>query len=158
MEHLETVAGGLRAQGISVEVAVESGDRAEAITSFADRSGCGLIAMSTHGRRGVGRWALGSVMDAVVRQAEVPVLALRPVPSPPAGLAPLRLSEMAAVAADERAQVDVKLSAEQARVIRLALEYLQWSTTREDRELQDIRAALQAVDAALEGASPTAVA
>jgi nucleotide-binding universal stress UspA family protein len=36
--------------------------------------GADLIAMSTHGRSGLGRWIYGSVADAVLREAEVPVL------------------------------------------------------------------------------------
>ncbi len=112
--------------------------------------------MSTHGRRGVGRWALGSVMDAVVRQSEVPVLAFHPVQSPPEGLAGLRLDEEVASPV-EPGVLDVKLSTRQARIIRLALEYLAWSTTREERELRDIRAALQALDAAREETSPSLV-
>lgn len=36
-----------------------------------------LIAMSTHGRTGLGRWVLGSIAEKVLRHAEVPVLLLR---------------------------------------------------------------------------------
>ena len=36
-----------------------------------------LVAMTTHGRSGVGRWLLGSVADQVVRYAESPVLIIR---------------------------------------------------------------------------------
>ncbi len=47
---------------------------AEAITSFAREQGHDLIAMSTHGRSGLGRLVLGSVAEAVLRHADVPVL------------------------------------------------------------------------------------
>jgi nucleotide-binding universal stress UspA family protein len=36
-----------------------------------------LIAMSTHGRTGVGRFVLGSVADKVVHVSEMPVLLIR---------------------------------------------------------------------------------
>jgi nucleotide-binding universal stress UspA family protein len=36
-----------------------------------------MIAMSTHGRSGIGRWLLGSVAEKVVRHSDVPVLLLR---------------------------------------------------------------------------------
>jgi Universal stress protein family len=39
--------------------------------------------MSTHGRRGPGRWVLGSVAEAVTRQALVPILLVRPQPVMP---------------------------------------------------------------------------
>jgi len=38
-----------------------------------------LIAMSTHGRGGLGRLVFGSVADAVLRQTHLPVLLVRPV-------------------------------------------------------------------------------
>ncbi|MET0658965.1 MAG: universal stress protein, partial [Steroidobacteraceae bacterium] len=36
-----------------------------------------LIVMGTHGRRGLGRWALGSDAESVLRSASVPVLLVR---------------------------------------------------------------------------------
>jgi nucleotide-binding universal stress UspA family protein len=43
---------------------------------------CGLIAMSTHGRTGLGRLFLGSVAERVLRSVSVPMLLWKP----PAGL------------------------------------------------------------------------
>jgi nucleotide-binding universal stress UspA family protein len=40
--------------------------------------GVDVIVMGTHGRRGVARWAVGSVADGVVRKAPCPVLAIPP--------------------------------------------------------------------------------
>jgi nucleotide-binding universal stress UspA family protein len=37
-----------------------------------------LIAMSSHGRSGVGRWVLGSVAEKVVQHSRDPVLIIRP--------------------------------------------------------------------------------
>jgi nucleotide-binding universal stress UspA family protein len=36
-----------------------------------------LIAMSTHGRSGIGRWLLGSIAEKVVRHSSRPVLLMR---------------------------------------------------------------------------------
>ena len=36
-----------------------------------------LIAMTTHGRSGLGRLLFGSVAEAVLRQAEIPVFLMR---------------------------------------------------------------------------------
>lgn len=50
----------------------------DAITRAADRHGVDLIAMGTHGRTGLGHVILGSVAEAVVRHATVPVLLVGP--------------------------------------------------------------------------------
>jgi nucleotide-binding universal stress UspA family protein len=41
-----------------------------------------VIAMSTHGRSGLGRLLFGSVAEQVLRQADVPVLLLRQTEAP----------------------------------------------------------------------------
>lgn len=62
---------------VPIEVAlVVGGDPAERITEYAASNGTDMIAMTTHGRTGVRRIALGSVAEAVIRQARVPVLVL----------------------------------------------------------------------------------
>ncbi len=58
---------------------VLNGDAATAIVEFIDNSPDSLVAMTTHGRSGLGRWALGSVTDRVVRHAAAPVLVLRSI-------------------------------------------------------------------------------
>ena len=62
-------------QGLSAEGhVVTEGDPASGILHFAERVDADLIAMSTHGRGGVSRLVLGSVMDKVVRGARIPTL------------------------------------------------------------------------------------
>jgi nucleotide-binding universal stress UspA family protein len=41
------------------------------------RQGAGLVVMGTQGRHGIGRFLLGSVAEAFLRQADVPVLLVR---------------------------------------------------------------------------------
>lgn len=53
-----------------------------AIARFAEDRPGALIALTTHGRSGLGRLALGSVALEVAREATVPVLVLRPTPPP----------------------------------------------------------------------------
>lgn len=146
MEYLDHVAGDLRSQGLTVEVEVGSGDRAQAIVEAAHGTRSGLIAMSTHGRHGLGRWALGSVTDAVLRQAEVPVLAVRPLQMPASSTIPLHRAE--APPANDEPSLTVTLTGRQVRTTRLALEHLAWSASRHDEALEDIRGALGALDAA----------
>src|SRR5215831_4132612 len=57
---------------------VRSGDPAEEILTVALEKNINLIAMSTHGRRLMGRLLLGSVALEVVRRAQLPVLLGRP--------------------------------------------------------------------------------
>jgi nucleotide-binding universal stress UspA family protein len=50
---------------------------AEAIIDHAVASDSDLIAMCTHGRTGLARWALGSVADRVLRAGDKPILLVR---------------------------------------------------------------------------------
>jgi nucleotide-binding universal stress UspA family protein len=54
------------------------GDPALEIIDIARKTRNNLIAMSTHGRSGVGRWLLGSVAEKVVQYSGDPVLLVRP--------------------------------------------------------------------------------
>jgi nucleotide-binding universal stress UspA family protein len=80
--YLEAVAGRLRPHGLRVETAVAVHTQpAVGILEAAQNCGGDLIALETHGRKGVARFFLGSVADKVVRGATVPVLVHRsPVP------------------------------------------------------------------------------
>lgn len=62
---------------VNVTSTVLIGNPAEEIVRYADKEGAGLIVMATHGRSGLGRWALGSVADKVVRSASQPVALIR---------------------------------------------------------------------------------
>ncbi len=77
-DYLEKVAGGIRNKGIRVKTMVSIGHAAEEIVKAAHETGADLIAMSTHGRNGFVRWAIGSVTDEVIRlEGKIPVLAVR---------------------------------------------------------------------------------
>ena len=75
--YLDEMAGTIRPDGVTVETAVRDGDPAECIVEEADRDAGTLIAMTTHGRTGVGRWLLGSVTDKMVRGGKHPMLITR---------------------------------------------------------------------------------
>lgn len=76
-EYLAPLAVELRGKGVRVTTAVRRGAPAEEIVAAALEAGADLIAMSTHGRGGLGRIIFGSVAQAVLRQAHVPVFLLR---------------------------------------------------------------------------------
>lgn len=62
---------------LAVEVQVGVGEPAQEIASAAGATGADLIVMATHGRSGIGHLVMGSVAEAVLRNAQVPVLALK---------------------------------------------------------------------------------
>jgi nucleotide-binding universal stress UspA family protein len=76
--YLDGVAEDLDAQGIQVSTALQVGGVANAIIEYAEANEIDLIAMSTHGRTGLARWALGSVADRVLRAGGNPLLLVRP--------------------------------------------------------------------------------
>ena len=78
MEYLGKLANELKTNGINVTIATAEGNPAEIILEYAKKSGVDLIIMSTHGRSGVARWAMGSVADKVLRHSAVPVLTVAP--------------------------------------------------------------------------------
>jgi len=74
-EDLEKVAHALgKSSEVHIEVAADS-NAAHAITTWAHENGVDLIVLSTHGRTGLRRLALGSIAEGVLRHAHVPVLA-----------------------------------------------------------------------------------
>jgi nucleotide-binding universal stress UspA family protein len=68
----------LGAAGIDATIAVVPGNAAREIVAYASREGCDLIALATHGRSGLARWAHGSVTDEVLRTTTIPLLLVRP--------------------------------------------------------------------------------
>ena len=60
--------------GVTTKSVTIEGKPAEAIVDYAEKNGIDLIVMSTHGRSGPSRWALGSVADKVIRSSTVAVL------------------------------------------------------------------------------------
>jgi nucleotide-binding universal stress UspA family protein len=76
-EYLAPISAMLRSQGVDTSWAVRHGRPAEEILAAASESGADLIAMATHGRTGLGRLLFGSVAEAVLRRAPVPVFMIR---------------------------------------------------------------------------------
>lgn len=75
--YLTKVAEPLVDEGVRVTWAVQYGRPAELITAAAAEERADLIAMATHGRRGLERLFFGSVAEEVLRSASVPVLLLK---------------------------------------------------------------------------------
>jgi len=75
--YLNAVAGRLQEQGLDVLTATAIGSVANCIVEYAEANQVDLIAMCTHGRTGLARWALGSVADRVLRAGGIPILLVR---------------------------------------------------------------------------------
>jgi nucleotide-binding universal stress UspA family protein len=69
--------GELKAMGIDVKSAVESGPVVSGILDVAEREKADLIAMASHGRSGLGRVFYGSVAAGVLHKADRPLLLIR---------------------------------------------------------------------------------
>jgi nucleotide-binding universal stress UspA family protein len=77
--YLDDVADAFRKQHVRVSTRVLVDDEpAAAILREAQHRNAGLIAMETHGRRGLARLFSGSMADKIVRAGTVPVLLNRP--------------------------------------------------------------------------------
>ena len=77
-EYLARLAEDLRNRGVRVDARVSRGEAAHEILAVARETAAELIAMCTHDRSGFGRFVFGSVAEAVVRRAGIPVLLLKP--------------------------------------------------------------------------------
>lgn len=75
--YLKSVEDKLRVQGVNVTSDVEIGNPGDKIIDYAKEKNVDLIAMSTHGRGGFGRWVFGSVAEKVLEAAETPLLLVR---------------------------------------------------------------------------------
>lgn len=78
-QHVDAVAARAQEAGVScIPITCEALDAAEAIVDAARQRQCDLIVMGSHGRRGLSRLLAGSVTQAVLARAPVPVMVLRP--------------------------------------------------------------------------------
>ena len=65
-------------QGMDAQGEVIDGGAAEAVADYVERHDIGLVVMTTHARKGLSRWWLGSVADRLLRRLSIPVLLLHP--------------------------------------------------------------------------------
>jgi nucleotide-binding universal stress UspA family protein len=77
-DYLTSIAGQLKLPKEQVKCTAKVASVPEAIVEEAAKERDTVIAMSTHGRSGVGRWILGSVADKVLHGTHTPLLLYRP--------------------------------------------------------------------------------
>ncbi len=118
--YLAGVAQPLAAAGFEVLLHLAEGSAPSVIRAAAREHQAAAIIMATHGRGGVSRLVMGSVADAVLRTARLPLLIARP--------AAVRL-EHAAAASEARPAasgrlIPLSMSAEELELTKLALRQL----------------------------------
>ncbi len=75
--YLEEKQAELAKEGFQVRAVLACGDPTSQILDTAQREGCDLIAMSTHGHRWLGDFIFGSVAESVRHRTDIPVLLVR---------------------------------------------------------------------------------
>ena len=80
-EYLERLVGELEAEGFEADAILGGGDPPREIAAAAEREGCDLIAMSTHGHRFIKDLLYGSVAEKVRHRSTIPVLLVRGSPA-----------------------------------------------------------------------------
>ncbi len=75
--YLERTLGELRAEGFDVDAVLAAGNPADEIAKAATEEDCDLIAMATHGHRGLDDVVRGSVASELRHRTFVPVLMIR---------------------------------------------------------------------------------
>ena len=74
IEYVKGIEKSLRTKGLIASGVVLSGYPADGIVKYSMENEIDLIAMSTHGRSGISRWAIGSVTDKILHYGTIPVL------------------------------------------------------------------------------------
>jgi len=88
-EYIEAIADELEKDGYKAEAILAGGDPAKEIAACAVREECDLIAMATHGHRGLSDVIHGSVASELRHISKLPVLMVRGFPrSGPSSVTP----------------------------------------------------------------------
>jgi nucleotide-binding universal stress UspA family protein len=77
-DDLERIAGQFHTAGVNVRTAMLQGSAGATLLDYENEVRADLVIMTTHGRTGLVRFALGSVADMLVREGTAPVLLVRP--------------------------------------------------------------------------------
>jgi nucleotide-binding universal stress UspA family protein len=76
--YLEGIAEPLRQKGFKVSTSALQGDPAKTLLRYADKHKVSLIALTTHGKGGMKRGALGRIAQLILKSWGNPVLLIKP--------------------------------------------------------------------------------
>lgn len=76
-QDLDRLARPWRMSGVPIETHILTGVPAVGIVEAARGLACDLIIMGTHGRTGISHALMGSVTESVIRNSDIPVLAIK---------------------------------------------------------------------------------
>jgi len=77
MAYLDNQGKAFHEKGLITSSTAKEGIAPDQILEYAEANRIDLIAMSTHGHSGIGRWVFGSVTDKVLHAGDTPVLTVR---------------------------------------------------------------------------------
>jgi nucleotide-binding universal stress UspA family protein len=77
IEYLRDLGKPLSDRGVKVLEEIAFGAPADEILEYARKNAVDLIAISTHGRSGIGRWVFGSVTDKVLHGGDTAILVVQ---------------------------------------------------------------------------------
>lgn len=76
IRYLQQVADGLASKGLSIRWELLKGDPDSAVAGLAQELSDNIIALASHGRSGLPRWAQGSLAEDLIRATGDPVLVI----------------------------------------------------------------------------------
>jgi len=114
IEQLEPLAKRVRAQGVSCEIVVRPGLAADQILAFIRERQVDRIVMGTHAPGPVGKLLVGSVAEAVLRTAKIPVCIVGPDVVDGAHRNYATTTVLCAVSMNETSETAVRFAAEVA--------------------------------------------
>jgi nucleotide-binding universal stress UspA family protein len=77
-KYIKSVNEKLTVEGIKTSYEVRTGSAGEEIIKAEEEMHPDMVAMSTHGHSGFGRWENGSIADKVLHAGNTPILLVRP--------------------------------------------------------------------------------
>ncbi|MBW1972037.1 MAG: universal stress protein [Deltaproteobacteria bacterium] len=76
-KYLDGIKESLEKEGFSVDTHVRFGNSAEEILLHSQSNDIDIIALSTHGGSGIGKWLMGGTADKVIRHSTKPIFLVR---------------------------------------------------------------------------------
>lgn len=77
LDYLDKTGNAFKERGLEVKSDVRFGSTADEVINYADEIGADLVAMTTHGRSGIGRWLFGSTTVRVLKGGNTNLLLVR---------------------------------------------------------------------------------